>query len=110
MNQETQERLEQVVSKLWKSTKAEIQKSHIETYTKEDLHHLINHLMSDVLINMSKKTYFIALTDSYGQRNGYYETIELTEAEIEMNRFGFKEHKGHFLYESLAEVLRAVQD
>lgn len=105
-----QERLENVVTKLWKSTKAEIQQSPIEEYTKDDLHHLINRLMADVLINMSKRTYFIALTDSYGQRTGYYETIELSDNEIETNRFGFKEHKGNFLYESLSDVLRAVQN
>jgi len=110
MNQETHERLEKIVIKLWKSTKAEIQKSNREEYTKDDLHFLIDHLVNNVLIDMSNKTYFIALTDSYGQRNGYYETIELTDAEIETNRFGFKEYNGHFLYESLAEVLRAVQN
>lgn len=56
------------------------------------------------------KNYFIATTDSYGQRDGSYRSLELTEDQIEINQFGFKTYNGYFLYESFEQVLRAIQD
>ena len=56
------------------------------------------------------KTYFIAKEDSYGQRTGTYESLELSEDQIEINRFGSKTYQGRFLYESFLEVLIAIQD
>ena len=56
------------------------------------------------------KTYFIATRDSYGQRTGTFTSAELSDEQIEINRFGSKMYQGQFLYESYLEVLRAVQD
>jgi hypothetical protein len=57
-----------------------------------------------------KKTYYIANTDSYGQRNGTYRSVDLSDDEVETNHMGWKTYKGHFLYESQLDVTYAVQD
>lgn len=56
------------------------------------------------------KTYFIAKEDGYGQRTGNFEQVQLSEDQIEINHYGHKTYRGRFLYESFAEVLRAIQD
>jgi len=56
------------------------------------------------------KTYFIAIRDSYGQRTGTFQSLELSEDQISINQYGSKTYNGSFLYESLSEVVRAIQD
>jgi hypothetical protein len=56
------------------------------------------------------KTYYICDEDHYGQRTGTYRTIELSDEQITLDRFGLKRYKGQFLYETLSSVLRACQD
>jgi hypothetical protein len=56
------------------------------------------------------KTYFICNEDNYGQRIGTYFSIELNESEIKLNRLGFKEYRGRFLYEDENQVLIACQN
>jgi hypothetical protein len=56
------------------------------------------------------KTYFIATRDSYGQRTGTFQSLELSEDQVSTNQYGSKTYNGSFLYESLSEVLIAIQD
>ena len=56
------------------------------------------------------RNYFIATRDSFGQRTGTFTSVELSEDQVEINRFGSKMYQGQFLYDSYLEVLRAVQD
>lgn len=56
------------------------------------------------------KTYYLCNEDQYGQRTGTYKTIELSDEQITLDRFGLKRYKGQFLYETLSSVLRACQD
>ena len=56
------------------------------------------------------KRYYICDEDHYGQRTGTYRTIELSDEQITIDRFGLKRYKGQFLYETLSSVLRACQD
>ena len=53
------------------------------------------------------KTYYYCIEDNHGQRTGDYKTIELNENEITKDRHGNKIYKGHYLYDSLYQVLRA---
>lgn len=55
-----------------------------------------------------KKTYFYCKYDSYGQRSGYYDQIELSASEIETIN-GCMYWKGNFLYSSFSECLWACQ-
>lgn len=54
------------------------------------------------------KRYYIA--DEYqGQRTGTFQEIMLSKEEITLDRFGNKTYNGKYLYESLLDVLRAIQ-
>ena len=57
-----------------------------------------------------KAIYYICIEDSYGQRTGNYREVRLEEDEINIDRFGHKTWKGHFLFEKLIDVIRACQD
>ncbi len=56
------------------------------------------------------KTYFITNTDSYGQRTGTFRSVELSDDQVEINRFGSKMYQGEFLYESYWDACRAALD
>jgi len=51
--------------------------------------------------------YFYCKYDSYGQRTGLYESIELTQDQVYTDRHGNLHHNGHFLYTNESDVIIA---
>ena len=56
------------------------------------------------------KTSFICNEDNYGQRIGTYYSIELSDKDIDTDRFGMKRYKGHYLYEDEYQALLSCQN
>ena len=61
-------------------------------------------------MKQTKRIYYFCQYDSYGQRNGFYNMVELRESSIEISSDGSKYWEGHFLYEDLKQCLAACQD
>lgn len=61
-------------------------------------------------MKQTKKTYYYCRYDSYGQRSGWFNTVELHESSIEISSDGSKYWEGHFLYEDFKRCLEACQD